>query len=137
MRAHARLVRRLLDQRAVILAVLLAAAASLTLLGLPVYSVSSHWTGQGGSGSSDDSVTLLEANGVGVLRLLLFPLALALIPLLVPGARGQRVATWASTAILVVFVILSGLSIGLFYVPSALAMVWAASHLRGGQVEGV
>ena len=106
-------------RRGVILATLLAAAASLILLWLPVYSTSSYSTGPGGSGSSNGSATLLDVNGAGTLWVLLFPLALSVIPLLVPGAHGRRVATWLSAAALVIFVVFSGFSIGLFYVPSA------------------
>lgn len=78
--------------------------------------------------SSDGRGTLLAVNGPDVLRVLLLPLVLTVVPLLVPGAERRRAVTWFSAAALVVFVVASGFSIGLFYVPSALAMVWAAGQ---------
>lgn len=121
-------------------AALLAAGASLLLLLWPVYSTASdsYSSGPDGSGSSAASVgraTLLDVNGPGALWGLLIPPALAVVPLLVPGAQRLRAATSVSAAALVVLVVLSGFSIGVFYIPSAVAMVVAAGQQAGQRVN--
>ncbi|MGH2374892.1 MAG: hypothetical protein ACRDIC_15695 [bacterium] len=121
------------SRRGVILATLLAGGASLLLVWLPLYATAtnSYSIGPDGGGVSTSSVgraTLLDVNGAGALVGLVLPLALAVASLLVPGTRWVRVATGLSAAALVGFVVLSGFSIGLFYVPSAIAMVVAAGQ---------
>lgn len=123
-------------RRGVMVAALLAAGASLLLLWLPVYATASnsYSIGPNGVGSSAASVsraTLLDVNGAGALVGLLVPLVLAAAPLLVPSAQPLRMATRLSAAALVVFVVLAGFSIGLFYIPSAIAMVLAAGQQIG------
>jgi hypothetical protein len=116
-----------------LLAALLAAGASLLLLWLPVYATTSasHSIGPNGvesSTSAGSGATLLEVNGVRALTPLLTPVALAGAPLLVPGGSTRRMATYVCAAALVVFVILAGFSIGMFYMPSAIAMVLAVAQ---------
>jgi hypothetical protein len=111
----------------------LAAGASLLLLWLPVYATlsASHSLGPNGvesSTSAGRNATLLEVNGVRALIPLLIPVALALAPLLVPGASTRRMATCICAAALAVFVILAGFSIGMLYIPSAIALVLAAAQ---------
>jgi hypothetical protein len=69
---------------------------------------------------------LLEVNGPGMGLVLLVPLLLTGGPLVVPGRRGSAVATVLSALALTALVILTGFSIGLFYLPSALALLIGA-----------
>jgi hypothetical protein len=61
--------------------------------------------------------------------LLFVPAAVAALPLAVPAGRGRRVARIAAAILLVVWCLLALASVGLFYIPAALAMVAAA--IRG------
>jgi len=89
----------------------LALAASILLLVLPVYS--SVRDGRHGS------ATLIEVNGLGILVPLSVPVFIALLPLVFPKLAVRICATiviWG-------FAFLGGFSIGLFYIPSALALL--------------
>ena len=124
------------DRRAATLAFLslvLAAVASVLLLFLPFYSGFSlnPTTWEPISGSA----TLIQINGFWVL----IPLA---VPLILSGAgwlarqsitqswRGRRLVLWASAVLLLIFVVITGFSIGMFYAPSALLLL-ASAMLRG------
>jgi hypothetical protein len=79
-----------------------------------------------------ESTTLLESQGTGVIGILLIPVAIAAFPLLLSATSKVRLARGASAAVLFGFALLGMFSIGLFYVPAALAMVGAASiHTSG------
>ena len=82
---------------------------SLILLVLPAYS------GQTGR------ATLLQVNGPRVLLPLAIPPSITLLPLLL---RGHSVRIGATIA-LGLFCLISGFSIGMFYVPSALLLILA------------
>ena len=121
------------NRRGILLAAFLAAGASLLLLGLPVYATSTviHSVGPSGnesSASASGTATLLEVNGPRGGLPLAIPVAIAVVPLLVPGTSRRRVAAYVCTGALVLFVILAGMSIGAFYAPSALAMVLAIAQ---------
>lgn len=71
--------------------------------------------------------TLAEVNGARVYVLLLAPVLLAAIPLATPPRYAIRAAaSFASAGTLLLFVALTGFSIGLYYTASALAASVAA-----------
>lgn len=102
----------------------LAIGAAVYLLVRPVYTGS---VTQGG-GIAEPPVTytyratLLQVNGGWVVVPIVFPCAVALLPLLF---RNQAVRILAAIVI-GAFALIAGMSIGLFYVPAAMLMVLAA-----------
>jgi hypothetical protein len=66
---------------------------------------------------------LAEVNGVGTYFLLAIPVALAGLPLLF-RSRAIRIL---SAVLITGGVVVGAASVGLFYIPSAVMMVWAAS----------
>ena len=87
--------------------------------------------------SSSDSATLIAENGAWVILLLCVPVALAVLGL-VGAARRRRALVWVPAAVLLVFVLLGGFSIGLLYLPAALALLVAAglTEARGERGAG-
>ena len=71
--------------------------------------------------------TLLEEEGSGVLIALAIPVAVAALALAVDRTRARRVSRTAAAVLLAAFSFVALFSIGLSYVPSALAMVAAAA----------
>ena len=77
------------------------------------------------------TATLIEANGLTVLPVLLAPVALTALALLAilltdAGQARRRVFLWVSAALLLGFCAVGSLSIGLFYLPAALALIFSA-----------
>jgi hypothetical protein len=77
------------------------------------------------------SASLIEVNGWQVLPILLVPAALtglALLTILLThtGQVRRKVLLWVLTVLLLVFCILGSFSIGIFYFPSALALLLTA-----------
>ena len=108
------------------LATVLAAIAAGYVLVVPFYStvtVTSSTTGPGSQVTEYGSETLLSVNGPRVLPVVLLPVVLAAIPLLRGTPHQRRVRSAVVAVLLVGFTILGGFTIGLFYVPSALAML--------------
>ncbi len=85
----------------------LAVATSLAWLVVPAYNT---------------GATLIEVNGAWAILPLLIPVLLALPPVI----RPRRSAAIGSASLLGAFVLVSGASIGLFYVPALVAMIVAA-----------
>src|SRR5260370_31180948 len=108
---------------ATLISFLLALAVSFLLLVTPTYNGETRSEdAQGHTTVTQTRATLLQVNGWWSLPSLVLPVLIALIPVLIPK-RGVRI----STAILLgIFAIISGFTGGLFYVPSALAMIVAA-----------
>lgn len=92
----------------------LAVAAAVFLLVWPVYS--------GFNGERPTHATLLQINGWWAVVPVMFPVLVTLVPLLV---RMQRVRVVA-TIVMGVFVLISGFSIGMFYLPAGILMLLAA-----------
>ncbi len=116
-------------------AFVLALTTSVLLLVVPVYkSVSSSAVVEGSKSSQTETTktsehTLLEQSGPAVLVALIPPVLITLIPLLVrPSAR--RPWLLASAITLSVLCILAGFSIGLLYLPAAVAL-WVATAISG------
>jgi len=97
-------------------AVVAALAVALLLAVIPSY---------GGGGSE----TLIEHEGSWVLAVLLAPVLLAAVPLLVPASR-RHTALVAVATVAVLFVIVTGFSVGMFFAPTAILLVLAAGLSR-------
>ena len=112
----------------------------------PVYqgvSMTAVTPGGGVSESTRFTATLIGVNGLRVLPILLVPVALTGLALLAvlrtdAGQVRQKVLVWVPAVLLLAFCILGSFSIGIFYLPSGLALVLSAifvSLSRGGQVR--
>ena len=82
--------------------------------------------------------TLIEQNGLQVVPLLLAPIvltAIALLALRLTNDRHavRRVLLWVPVALLLGFCVLAILSIGIFYLPAAIALLVAAIAGLGDQ----
>ena len=113
-------------RRWVLLSLGLATLASGALLVLPSYSGASAVVTSGGvETTASFRATLLEVNGAGVLGILAFPIVLSLAALL-PWPGSVRTPVVAIGAVLLCgFAVLGAMSIGLFFLPSAVAMCFA------------
>jgi len=106
--------------RLTLVSLFLAVAAAALLLIYPTYSeFSDHRTIR---------ATLLEVNGQWAIVPVMFPVVIALVPVIFP----HRVIRMIAAVILGGFAAIGGASIGLFYVPAAVAMVMAGTRSRGG-----
>ena len=100
----------------------------------PVYqgvSVTPMTPGGAGGEASRVTSTLVEANGLWVLWLLLVPILLSGLALLAirvtdTGQVRRKALLWVPALALMTFCAVGILSIGLFYLPSALALLCAA-----------
>jgi hypothetical protein len=104
-----------MTMRLTLLSLALAIAAALFLLVYPVYS--------GLNNSHPTRATLLEVNGQSAIIPVALPVVVALVPVLFP----HRVIRIIAAVVLGAFALIGGFTIGLFYVPAAVAMVVAAS----------
>jgi hypothetical protein len=91
----------------------LALGAAVYLLVWPVYS--------GFEGNRPTRATLLEINGQWAIIPVMFPVLVALMPLLFR----KQVVRIIATVLMGAFSIIGGMSIGLFYVPAAFLMLLA------------
>jgi hypothetical protein len=122
---------------AALAAVLLAVGVGLWLAFSPSYQGTSETVSSSGAvTSTSGSATLIAVNGSWVIFLLCVPVILAALGLL-GAVRGQRVLVWVSTAVLLGFVVLGGFSIGLFYFPSALALLLAGALTEARERRGL
>jgi hypothetical protein len=92
----------------------LAIAAAVFLLVYPVYS--------GFDGERPTHSTLLRVNGAWVIVPVMFPVVVAMVPLLIRKQAARIVAT----VVMGTFVLISGFSIGMFYLPAGILMLLAA-----------
>ena len=102
---------------AVLIAHILAWAATIFFLFGPVY--------------RPTGATLIEVNGLSAALLIVIPVALTAITLnaSLPGATRPRlmlILRWAAFVLMFLFCVVSALSIGIFYLPSTIAMLVAA-----------
>ena len=111
---------------AALAALLLAIVAGLFLAFYPVYQgVSATGSSSGVVTSSSESGTLITVNGLWVLVPLCIPIVLAALGL-IAVARRRRALVWVLGGVLLGFVVLSGFTIGLFYLPAAIALLLSA-----------
>lgn len=102
-----------MQTRLVAISLGLSAVASAFLLLVP--------TGTGVEAGQIVGRTLLEINGSRVIGLLLVPIFISLVPLLFPG----RPALIIATTLICGFTVVGSFTVGLFYVPAAVAMLVA------------
>lgn len=111
-----------------------AVGVSLLLLWVPVYAgagaafQSGSEARRAGQMTRQWGRTLSEVNGPEVYLVLAVPVALAAMPWFIRRGRAGRAIAWGSGALLGGFVLLAGFTIGLFYVPSAVAVLFAAAR---------
>ena len=110
----------------------LAWAAGAWLAFGPVYQgVSAAIPGESVGEATRSTATLIDVNGLYVVALLVVPVLLSGIAVWVVrgadgGRTGRRVLLWVLAIVLLGLCALSILSIGVFYLPAALAMLVAA-----------
>jgi hypothetical protein len=92
----------------------LAVVAAVILLVLPIYA--------GFEGSRATHATLLEMSGTYALLVVMFPVAVSLLPLLV-RKRPLRIT---AALLMGAFALIGSFTIGLFYLPAAIVMFLAA-----------
>lgn len=109
------------------LGVVLSVVPVLWLLFVPTYGVRTETMASGGSSrsSTTSAATLLEVEGPSALIPLLLPLALLAVPVVGWRAAKRRTITRLAAILLTVFVVLGSFTVGLFFVPAALAL-WMA-----------
>ena len=114
-------------------------AAGVWLAFRPTYegaSVTATLPGEPGGEVIRSSATAIEVNGLHVILLLLVPIFLTAITLL--GLRLQqttmrKILLWSPAVVLLGFCFVAIASIGMFYLPTALALLVAAIADLGGQ----
>jgi len=129
---------------AALLAHILAWAATLFFLFWPAYSGVSVSPGESGM-SSVSGETLIEVNGLWAALLLVIPVALTAVTLVAslpnpPRPRIMLTLRWASFALLLAFCAVSILSIGIFYLPAAIATLVSAIVVpfrQSGRATGI
>ena len=112
----------------------LAGASVLLALGAALFLALWPYYYRGESVSVDGRIierthaSLIEENGVEVLPLLLLPMALSLSAWLLLFLKNQwtKAFMWAAAILLLVFSFFTGLTVGAFYLPAALALLLAA-----------
>ena len=116
-------------------AVALALLPSLVLLVVPVYAGFADRVSADGvhMGTSAARSTLVETIGLWALLPLVLPFAITATPLAVRASRHGRSTTRVAAVLLTVFVVLGSFSIGLLYLPSAVALWVAALGARPGE----
>jgi hypothetical protein len=118
-----------IERGAAWLAVALAALPAAWLLIVPTYSTITTISSDNPHVTTTQRgvETLLGTNGIGALPVVLLPILLAAFPLFRGTPHQRRVRSAIVAVILVGFTIVGGFSIGLFYIPSALATLTAAT----------
>lgn len=125
---------------AVVASLALAVIAAAYLLVVPTYAAESTTimlgpAGPGAPVSTRSESTLLEAEGWSALVPVLIPVILSAAPLLLNGTRYAAPARLLAAVLLLGFVVIAGFSIGLFYLPNAVAMLLAALWLIGSRLN--
>ena len=92
--------------------------------------------------SVEISETLLKANGLSAFPLLIGPVVLtALVVAMLMTTRikpsKRKVSLWVAAVLLLGFCVVGAFSIGMFYLPAALALVVAAVLGSRGAVQGI
>jgi hypothetical protein len=109
-------------------ALLLALAAGSWLAFYPGFyqGVSVTASSSGEVAQRSEQASLLAENGMWALGLLAIPVALTGLGVF-GAARSFRFLLWSVAVVLLVFSIISGMTIGLFYLPAAIALLVAAA----------
>ena len=112
------------------IALALASVAFVLLIFLPTYT--GGYTDPITGKTINSSATLIQVNGYGVLLPLVVPVLFAGLGLLAVlmihrGVRGGRLVLWVVAALLAIFDLVTGFSIGAFYVPAAVLLLTSAA----------
>ena len=116
-------------------------AAGIGFAFVPVYqgeSVAPALPGEPGGKVIRSSATAIEVNGLHVILLLLVPIFLTAITLLglrltAKSQTVRKVLLWGPAVVFLGFCFVAIASIGMFYLPTALALLVAAIAALGGQ----
>jgi hypothetical protein len=111
---------------AAVVAIVLATIGSVWLAVWPCFYTG---TTSGSSGESTTCSSLIAENGTWVISYLAVPIILTILAFLGLVAR-LRAVMWALAILLLALCILAAWSIGLFYVPSAVALLVAAARMN-------
>lgn len=114
------------------MALALALAAVVVLLAVPL---GTRETASTSGGRRVESTTLLQSQGAGVLVPLAVPVLLTALPLSAPRSRRPALSLFCA-ALLGTGVVLSMLSIGVFFVPALIAAVVASVASRPSDARG-
>lgn len=118
---------RFLRWSAVVLALI---TAAIVIFLLPSHAIEQASEGVSGTGSTlQTSSSLFAQYGLGIALLPLIPAAFALLPIVLTTSL-RTIAGWAVAALMTVFAVIAGFSIGGFYLPLAL-LLWAAMLVPG------
>ena len=109
-----------------------AAATTLILLAWPCAYVGIEATSSGAPEGERVCATLVEMNGPRVIWLLVVPVLLTVVGAVMAWLR-LRTGIWLSAALVLVFCVAGVFTIGLWYVPAAVALFFAAGSSRGGR----
>ncbi|GAA1991744.1 hypothetical protein [Microbacterium pumilum] len=120
-------------RRVQIAALALAVLAAVVLLVVPTYE---SVTVSSDGGEISTSLTMLQAVGPWIFVVLLVPVLATAVPVFARG-RAWSVLSMIGAIVLSGFVILSLLTIGMFFVPAAIASVVAACLPARGKMAAV
>jgi hypothetical protein len=132
-----------MPQTMAVIALIAALGASVMLLFLPIYSGTTTPPVNVNTGVATGqpvamSATLLEVNGPRVFIPLVIPVVLAGLGLLavLRAKRWRLLFVWIAAFLLAVFVLITGFSIGMFYVPAMILSMTAAivTQFRGDTI---
>ncbi len=117
-------------------ALLLAFAAGLWLAFYPGFyqGVSVTASSSGEVVESSEQASLLAENGMWALGLLAVPIVLAGLGVF-GAARRFRFLLWSVAVVLLVFSVISAMTIGLFYLPATIALLVAAALCTSSRTE--
>jgi len=109
------------------LALLSAAAATISLLNVPYYNVTETVQTESGYDSVQVTKTLVSVNGRRVVYLLIMVTLASGVPFIVALMKPslQRMVTWIFALLLLVFSIAGSFTIGLFFMPSVILLIFA------------
>lgn len=126
-RKHAAGPASMRENLALNVAILLGLIATLWLLLAPSYSWSSESQTAGGVASSRETgtSTLLDVNGLSALIPVLVPMVLLGAAAVGRRSAARRAITFTAAIVLTAFVMIASFSIGLFFLPAAVAL-WVA-----------
>lgn len=110
----------------------LAFAVSLLLMVIPIGTRESRMASVDGTQTVIVTkvyfTTLAGEEGIGALPILIAPVAISAAPLATHGTGRHRKWRIGCAALLTALCLLAGLSVGLFYMPTAAAMWWAVAR---------
>lgn len=110
----------------------LAFAVSLLLIVIPISTRESRMVNVDGTETvivtKGYFTTLAGQEGIGVLPILIAPVAISAAPLATHGTGRHRKWRIGCAALLTALCVMAGFSVGMFYLPAAAAMWWAAAR---------